>query len=75
MKKIIELILKVLRKKNYVFYLGSTDILPPPLDKEEELKYIERSMNGDMEARNVLIEHNLRLVVFLSNKYENTKID
>ena len=75
MKKIIELILKVLRKKNYIFYLGSTDILPPPLEREEEIKYIEKSQNGDMEARNILIEHNLRLVVFLAQKYENTKID
>lgn len=75
MRKIIELIKKILRKHNYVFYLGSTDMLPPPLSKEEEVMYVERSMNGDEEARNILIEHNLRLVVFLSKKYENTKID
>ena len=75
MKKIINLILKILRKKNYIFYLGSTDILPPPLSKEEEISYVERSMTGDKEARNILIEHNLRLVVFLAKKYENTKID
>ena len=75
MKKIIELILKALKKKNYVFYLGSTDILPPPLSKEEELMYVEKSINGDINARNKLIEHNLRLVVFLAKKYENTKID
>lgn len=75
MRKIIELIKKVLRKYNYVFYLGSTDVLPPPLSHEEEIMYVEKSMNGDMEARNILIEHNLRLVVFLSKKYENTKID
>ena len=75
MKKIIKIILKVLHKKNYIFYLGSTDILPPPLDKEEETKYVELSNNGDKNARNKLIEHNLRLVVFLAKKYENTKID
>ena len=75
MKKLINLILKVLRKKNYILYLGSTDILPPPLEKEEELKYIEKAQAGDTEARNILIEHNLRLVVFLAKKYENTKID
>ena len=75
MKKIIELILKALKKKNYVFYLGSTDILPPPLSKEEEVMYVEKSINGDIKARNKLIEHNLRLVVFLAKKYENTKID
>lgn len=75
MKKLINLILSILHKKNYIFYLGSTDILPPPLEKEEELKYIEKAQLGDMNARNVLIEHNLRLVVFLAKKYENTKID
>ena len=74
-KKIIELIKSVLRRHNYVFYLGSTDMLPPPLSKEEEVMYVERSMNGDSDARNILIEHNLRLVVFLAKKYENTKID
>ena len=75
MRKIINLILKVLHDNNYIFYLGSTDILPPPLDRNEEVIYVKKSMEGDMEARNKLIEHNLRLVVFLSKKYENTKID
>ena len=74
-KKILELIKGILRRHNYVFYLGSTDMLPPPLSKEEEIMYVERSMDGDIEARNILIEHNLRLVVFLAKKYENTKID
>ena len=50
-------------------------MLPPPLSKEDEVMYVERSMEGDEEARNILIEHNLRLVVFLAKKYENTKID
>lgn len=75
MKKLIALIKRILKKHNYVFYLGSTDTLPPPLSKEEEVMYVEKSMNGDVEARNILIEHNLRLVVFLAKKYENTKID
>ena len=75
MKKIINLLLKLLKKKNYILYLGSTDILPPPLDKEEEIKYVTLSNNGDIEARNILIEHNLRLVVFLAKKYENTKVE
>lgn len=75
MKRLIKLILSVLRKHNYIFYLGSTDILPPPLDKDEELEYVKRAQEGDIEARNKLIEHNLRLVVFLAKKYENTKID
>lgn len=72
LKKIISRILKALRKENYCLFIGSTDILPPPLKKEEELELAKRSSIGDMDARNKLIEHNLRLVVFLAKKYENT---
>ena len=75
MKKIINIIKKILAKFNYIFYLGSTDKLPPPLSKEEENRLVELSMAGDKEAKNKLIVHNLRLVVFLAKKYENTKID
>jgi len=75
LRKIINYIKKIFKKKNYLFYLGSTDMLPPPLSKEEEIQYVELSNNGDIEARNKLIEHNLRLVVFLAKKYENTKVD
>lgn len=75
MKKIIQLLKKILKKYNPVFYLGSSDTLPPPLTKEEEIHYVELSQKGDQNARNKLIEHNLRLVVFLAKKYENTKVD
>lgn len=75
LKKIIKLIRKIFRKHNYLFYLGSTDMLPPPLSKEEEIELVGKSMNGDIDARNKLIEHNLRLVVFLAKRYENTKVD
>ena len=71
-KRIIESILK---KYNELYFIGSTDILPEPLSKEEEYKYVEEFQKGDINARNKLIEHNLRLVVFLSKKYENTKVD
>ena len=74
-KLIRKIISKLFSKYNEVFFLGSTDILPEPLSKEDEYKYVELFQNGDMSARNKLIEHNLRLVVFLSKKYENTKID
>lgn len=75
MKKILYVIQKVLSKFNYVFYVGSSDILPEPLSKEEEVDYVLKSMKGDVLAKNKLIEHNLRLVVFLAKKYENTNID
>ena len=72
-KKLKEFILKIITKE--VFFIGSADKLPAPLSKEEEIYYVERSMEGDLEARQKLIEHNIRLVVFLAKKYENTKVD
>ncbi len=75
MKNIIELIKKLFKKKNICLFLGSTDILPPPLSNEEEVMYITKANEGDIEARNKLIEHNIRLVVFLAKKYENTGVD
>ena len=71
----MQLIVRLFRISNPCFYVGSADKLPEPLSKEEETYYVERSMEGDMSARSKLIEHNLRLVVFLSKKYENTGID
>ena len=73
-KKILNYILGLIKEKD-VFFVGSADKLPEPLSKEEEIKYVECSMNGDQHARNILIEHNLRLVVFLAKKYENTGLD
>ena len=74
----IKNIIKYLRSifnKNELFFIGSSDILPEPLTKEEEYEYVERYQNGDISAKEKLIEHNLRLVVYLSKKYESTKID
>lgn len=75
MRKLIDLIFKLLKIDNSLLFVGSADILPPPLSKEEELDEIIKSKQGDIQARNKLIEHNLRLVVFLAKKYENTKVD
>ncbi|MFI3260159.1 MAG: RNA polymerase sporulation sigma factor SigK [bacterium] len=69
-KKILELFKKKY-KKNELYFVGATDKLPPPLTKEKELEYLIKFQEGDEEARNILIEHNLRLVVFLAKKYEN----
>lgn len=75
--KILELLKKILKFKDEskCFYLGSTDLLPPPLSKEDEEDLVMKSNNGDISARNKLIEHNLRLVVFLAKKYDNTMYD
>ncbi|HIQ93798.1 TPA: RNA polymerase sporulation sigma factor SigK [Candidatus Ventrenecus stercoripullorum] len=72
----IQKIIKWLKQKyNECFFIGSSDKLPPPLSSEEERECILKSQQGDMEAKNKLIEHNLRLVVFLAKKYENTGYD
>lgn len=74
-EKIKQIIIKLKEKYNECFFVGATDKLAPPLSKEEELKYLIEFHNGSEEARNILIEHNLRLVVFLAKKYENTGYD
>ena len=73
--KILNFFIKIFNVENNIFFVGSADKLPEPLSKEDEIKYVELSMNGDILARVKLIEHNLRLVVFLSKKYENTGVD
>lgn len=75
LKRIWQFVIRIFDERLSVFFVGSADKLPEPLSKEEELYYIEKSMEKDDYARNKLIEHNLRLVVFLSKKYENTGID
>lgn len=58
-----------------ILFLCSGDALPSPLDSETELEYIEKAELGDEEAKNKLIEHNLRLVVYISKKFVNTNIE
>lgn len=65
----------LISRANVLFFVGATDKLPEPLSKEMEEYYLELSNDGDLHARDILIEHNLRLVVFLAKKYENTKVD
>ncbi|MBQ1817842.1 MAG: RNA polymerase sporulation sigma factor SigE [Clostridia bacterium] len=55
-------------------YLGTGDSLPPPLEREEEALAIRRLTEGDDAARTLLIEHNLRLVVYIAKKFENTGV-
>ena len=70
-----KLILWLKEKYNECFFVGSSDKLPPPLDEALERDYIIKASKGDIDAKNKLIEHNLRLVVFLAKKYENTGYD
>jgi RNA polymerase sporulation-specific sigma factor len=73
--RIIRYLRKLFVKTKQLFYVGSTDILPEPLSKEKEQYYVEQKELGDTHAKDELIEHNLRLVVFLAKKYENTNVD
>lgn len=62
-------------EKKYVHYVGSTEVLPPPLTHEEEGFLIGNLALGDDSVKGKLIEHNLRLVVYIAKKFENTGIN
>jgi RNA polymerase sporulation-specific sigma factor len=73
------LLFKLLAKfgitKDRIYYIGSKTALPAPLDQEEEKRLIQLLPSGDEQARATLIEHNLRLVVYIARKFENTGIN
>ena len=58
-----------------VFYIGGTDVLPPPLKGKEEQQALAAMEEGDEEAKQLLIERNLRLVVFVARRFENTRVN
>ena len=66
---------KHLAPRSGLFYIGGSDVLPPPLEREEEEKAITAMENGDEAAKRLLTEHNLRLVVYISRRFENTGIN
>ena len=58
-----------------IFYIGGSDTLPPPLERNAEEAAIRAMEQGDEQARNTLTEHNLRLVVYISRRFENTGVN
>ncbi len=60
------------KQNNQIYYIGGSDILPPPLRGEEEKLAIEGLNRGDEAARQTLVEHNLRLVVYIARRFENS---
>ena len=75
-KRIKNIFVNILEKyfASTVFYVNGPDNLPPPLSKEEEEKAFLLLENNDPKAKNMLIEHNLRLVVYIAKKFESTGI-
>lgn len=71
---LIERFLKSIFKENALNYINGAETLPPPLSKEEEINAIGRLAGGDESIRKILIEHNIRLVVYIARKFENTGI-
>lgn len=73
-QKLLRYIAQILRlqedKTQGLFYINGNDVLPSPLTSEEEQSYVSRLIGGDARARDVLIEHNLRLVVYIARKFE-----
>lgn len=77
--KIKNVYLKILKllglNENDIFYIAGSDKLPAPLEAKEEQELLERLMKKDVEAKNILIERNLRLVVYIAKKFENSGIN
>lgn len=75
MKKLFEILLKFgLLKPQCIHYIGGADILPPPLKGAQEQLALEGLEQGDENAKQLLIEHNLRLVVFIARRFESTGV-
>ena len=72
-------LLELLRKLGFykeksIHYIGGSDVLPPPLKGQEELDALEALQRGEEPAKRLLVEHNLRLVVYIARRFENTGI-
>ena len=77
MRKMVETVLRwlgILRGQE-IYYIGGCDILPPPLKGQEEQSALQAMEQGDERAKQRLIEHNLRLVVFIARRFENTGVN
>ncbi|HYG60063.1 MAG TPA: sigma-70 family RNA polymerase sigma factor, partial [Symbiobacteriaceae bacterium] len=68
------LVARGLLSSEAIFYVGSSEALPPPLSGEEEVALLARLQTGDDTVKNTLIERNLRLVVYIARKFDNTGI-
>lgn len=62
-------------KGNRIYYIGGSDVLPPPLKGVQEQEALEQMEQGSQEAKQLLVERNLRLVVFIARRFENTGVN
>ncbi|GAA0444548.1 MAG: RNA polymerase sporulation sigma factor SigE [Bacillota bacterium] len=70
-----KILIKLGLKSDEIYYIGGSEALPPPLSKQEEQELLVLLPKGDKSARAILIERNLRLVVYIARKFENTGIN
>ena len=76
MQKILAFLVKIgILPDDGVYYIGGSDVLPPPLKGEAEQSALEKLEQGDEDARQLLVEHNLRLVVYIARRFENTGVN
>ena len=75
MGMIARLLFQMGLKTGALYYIGGADVLPPPLKGEQEQAALQQMEQGDEEAKQLLIEHNLRLVVFIARRFENTGVN
>ena len=62
-------------RRDKVMYIGGSDTLPPPLPRDQEAVLLEKLNSGDFQVRQTLIERNLRLVVYIARRFENTGVN
>ena len=74
-EKLLKLWSRFFYRQRGIVYIGGIDTLPPPLSREEEEKAVAGAMKGNKKDRDMLIEHNLRLVVYIARKFENAGIN
>ena len=72
---VLEILRKLIcRREKAIHYIGGSDVLPPPLKGQQEQSALEALEQGDGAAKQLLVEHNLRLVVYIARRFENTGI-
>lgn len=75
LRKLIFRLRLLLCKNNCIYYIGGNDTLPPPLSPEEEIRAVNGCLAGSKADRDLLIEHNLRLVVYIAKRFESTGVN